>query len=98
MEMSAVMAEGIRGRFAPSPTGFLHLGHAWVALLSWLQVRGSGGSWVLRVEDLDPDPAGSVRDPGPSSAPVRPCPPAGGLGGPASFQAARGAGLAGVAP
>ncbi|CAB3394914.1 Glutamyl-Q tRNA(Asp) synthetase [Kyrpidia spormannii] len=50
-----MMAKGIRGRFAPSPTGFLHLGHAWVALLSWLQVRGSGGSWVLRVEDLDPD-------------------------------------------
>ena len=46
---------GIRGRFAPSPTGELHLGNVWTALLAWLQVRQSGGTFVLRVEDLDPD-------------------------------------------
>ena len=45
------MAE--RGRFAPSPTGELHLGNARTALLSWLWARAAGGSYLLRVEDLD---------------------------------------------
>lgn len=45
----------IRGRFAPSPTGQMHLGNAWTALLAWLQARSLGGAVVLRVEDLDPD-------------------------------------------
>ena len=45
----------MRGRFAPSPTGQMHLGNAWTALLAWLQVRAQGGSLVLRMEDLDPD-------------------------------------------
>lgn len=45
----------MRGRFAPSPTGEIHLGNAWTALLSWLQVRSAGGTMVLRIEDLDPD-------------------------------------------
>lgn len=44
-----------RGRFAPSPSGEMHLGNAWTALLTWLQVRSLGGSLVLRIEDLDPD-------------------------------------------
>ncbi|MCL6593437.1 MAG: tRNA glutamyl-Q(34) synthetase GluQRS [Alicyclobacillus sp.] len=43
----------VRGRFAPSPTGWLHLGHAWTALLAWLQVRQAGGAFVLRIEDVD---------------------------------------------
>ncbi|MCL6636952.1 MAG: tRNA glutamyl-Q(34) synthetase GluQRS [Alicyclobacillus sp.] len=43
----------VRGRFAPSPTGWLHLGHAWTALLAWLQVRQAGGEFVLRIEDVD---------------------------------------------
>jgi glutamyl-tRNA synthetase len=43
----------IRGRFAPSPTGELHLGNARTALLAWLHVRAAGGCFVLRVEDLD---------------------------------------------
>ena len=43
----------IRGRFAPSPTGELHLGHARTALLAWLQVREQSGQFVLRLEDLD---------------------------------------------
>jgi glutamyl-tRNA synthetase len=42
-----------RGRYAPSPTGDLHLGNASTALLSWLSVRARGGAYVLRLEDLD---------------------------------------------
>ncbi len=42
-----------RGRFAPSPTGPLHLGNARTALLAWLAARSAGSSFVLRVEDLD---------------------------------------------
>src|SRR4051794_16686096 len=42
-----------RGRFAPSPTGELHLGNARTALLSWLWAREAGGGWMVRVEDLD---------------------------------------------
>jgi glutamyl-tRNA synthetase len=44
-----------RGRFAPSPTGAIHLGNIWTALLAWLDIRQRGGSFVLRMEDLDPD-------------------------------------------
>jgi glutamyl-tRNA synthetase len=43
----------VRGRFAPSPSGDLHLGGARTALAAWLQVRAAGGAHVLRVEDLD---------------------------------------------
>lgn len=43
-----------KGRFAPSPTGRMHLGNVFTALLSWLSARSAGGTWVLRIEDLDP--------------------------------------------
>jgi glutamyl-tRNA synthetase len=43
----------IRGRYAPSPTGDLHLGNVRTALLAWLFARQAGGAFVLRVEDLD---------------------------------------------
>jgi len=43
----------VRGRFAPSPTGALHLGHAQSLLMGWLQVRSLGGRFVLRIEDID---------------------------------------------
>jgi glutamyl-tRNA synthetase len=43
----------VRTRFAPSPTGDLHLGGAWTALASWVVARRAGGESALRVEDLD---------------------------------------------
>ena len=43
----------MRGRFAPSPTGYMHFGNAWTAFLCWLQVRQAGGTLVLRIEDND---------------------------------------------
>ena len=43
------------GRFAPSPSGRMHLGNLWSCLLSWLAARSAGGRVVLRLEDLDPD-------------------------------------------
>lgn len=42
------------GRFAPSPSGRMHLGNMFTALLSWLSARASSGRWILRIEDLDP--------------------------------------------
>lgn len=44
----------VRGRFAPTPSGRMHLGNLLAALLAWLDVRRQGGAMVLRVEDLDP--------------------------------------------
>ena len=41
------------GRFAPSPTGRMHLGNVFSALLSWLSARSQGGRWLLRIEDID---------------------------------------------
>lgn len=46
--------EMVTGRFAPSPTGRMHLGNVFAALMSWLSVRSCGGRWILRIEDLDP--------------------------------------------
>lgn len=43
------------GRFAPSPSGRMHLGNVFTALLAWLSVRSQEGKMLLRVEDLDPD-------------------------------------------
>lgn len=42
------------GRFAPSPSGRMHLGNIFTALISWLSVKARGGRWILRIEDLDP--------------------------------------------
>ena len=50
---SFILPMNIRTRFAPSPTGYLHIGGARTALFSWLYARHHGGSFVLRVEDTD---------------------------------------------
>ena len=43
------------GRFAPSPSGRMHLGNIFAALLAWISARAAGGEFVLRIEDLDPE-------------------------------------------
>jgi glutamyl-tRNA synthetase len=48
------MPRAPRGRYAPSPTGSLHVGNARTALAAWLSVRSRGGAFVWRLEDLDP--------------------------------------------
>lgn len=42
-----------RGRFAPTPSGPMHLGNALTALLAWLQIRSAKGQFILRIEDID---------------------------------------------
>lgn len=42
-------------RFAPSPTGYLHLGHAFSAFNAWTRARTDGGRFLLRLEDIDPE-------------------------------------------
>ncbi|WCB94543.1 Glutamate--tRNA ligase 1 [Baekduia alba] len=53
------MRAGATGRFAPSPTGTLHLGNLRTALLAWLYARAQGAPFLLRIEDLD---RGRVRE------------------------------------
>ena len=48
------MSHPVRGRYAPSPTGELHLGNVRTALVAWLATRAAGGTFVMRIEDLDP--------------------------------------------
>ena len=50
----AMGAECLRGRLAPSPSGYLHLGNAWACLMAWLLCRRASGTLVLRIEDIDP--------------------------------------------
>src|SRR5947208_13587931 len=45
----------MRVRFAPSPTGYLHVGGARTALYNWLVARGQDGQMLLRIEDTDPE-------------------------------------------
>ena len=48
------MSNEIVGRFAPSPSGYLHVGNLLAMLLAWLDVRSQGGTMIFRMEDLDP--------------------------------------------
>ena len=48
------MSQTTVGRFAPTPSGRMHLGNHFCALTSWLSARSKGGSYILRIEDLDP--------------------------------------------
>ena len=51
--LSSPAAGPPRGRYAPSPTGQIHVGNARTALAAWLSIRAQGGAFVWRVEDLD---------------------------------------------
>jgi glutamyl-Q tRNA(Asp) synthetase len=51
--MNLSLPAGIVTRFAPSPTGLLHLGHAHSALLGWHTAKAAGGRFLLRIEDID---------------------------------------------
>ena len=53
MILGATPAADLRTRFAPSPTGRLHLGHAFSALTAWGLAEGAGGVCLLRIEDID---------------------------------------------
>jgi len=48
-----MVAAMVVGRFAPTPSGRMHLGNVFSALLAWLSVRSQNGEMVLRMEDLD---------------------------------------------
>src|SRR5438105_7154093 len=52
-DTGACMPATVITRFAPSPTGFLHIGSARTALFNWLYARGRGGRMLLRIEDTD---------------------------------------------
>jgi len=47
------MSNHVVGRFAPTPSGRMHLGNVFAGLISWLSVKARNGEWVLRMEDLD---------------------------------------------
>ena len=51
--LKALMTDAVVTRFAPSPTGYLHIGGARTALFNWLYARGRGGKFLLRIEDTD---------------------------------------------
>ena len=53
-EMEARIPKGeVRTRFAPSPTGYMHVGNLRTALYTWLIARRYGGKFILRIEDTD---------------------------------------------
>ena len=57
-EMEARIPHGkVRTRFAPSPTGYMHVGNLRTALYTWLIARHAGGTFILRIEDTDQRPS-----------------------------------------
>ncbi len=55
MNDKSISFDAVRVRFAPSPTGFLHIGGARTALFNWLYARSQKGKFLLRIEDTDPE-------------------------------------------
>lgn len=55
MTTDTLSKSAVRSRFAPSPSGRMHLGNIYTAVISYLVARHSGGEWILRIEDIDPD-------------------------------------------
>src|SRR5208337_2186470 len=53
--MASLSTSHYRGRLAPSPTGYLHVGHARTFWAAFQRARSAGGTLVMRMEDLDPD-------------------------------------------
>ena len=64
----------MRVRFAPSPTGNLHVGGARTALFNWLYARQLGGKFILRVEDTDAERSTRASEEARSPAPAQPPP------------------------
>ena len=56
----SIPVSNYRGRLAPSPTGYLHVGHARTFWTAWQRARDAGGALVMRMEDLDPDRSRAV--------------------------------------
>ena len=54
MTRTPLITQAVVTRFAPSPTGYLHLGHVRSALEGWRAARAAGGTFLLRIEDIDP--------------------------------------------
>ena len=67
------MASNVRTRFAPSPTGYMHVGNLRTALYTYLQARHNGGTFILRIEDTD---QGRYVEAPPTSSTIRCAPPA----------------------
>lgn len=59
-ESGVTEATPVVGRFAPSPTGRMHAGNIYAALIAWLVAKSQGGHMVLRIEDLDRERSKSV--------------------------------------
>ena len=53
---SRIPAGRVRTRFAPSPTGYMHIGNLRTALYTWLIARSQDGTFILRIEDTDQGP------------------------------------------
>ncbi|GAY77771.1 glutamyl-tRNA synthetase [Sporolactobacillus inulinus] len=51
--MVNALTEEVRVRYAPSPTGFLHIGNARTAIFNYLFARHAGGKFIIRIEDTD---------------------------------------------
>ena len=54
LQTTTMTHASVKGRFAPTPSGRMHLGNAFSSLMAWLGARSAGGRMVLRIEDLDP--------------------------------------------